>query len=359
MKRILYSLFFLLSTTSLFATIRTVSNNPSTIAQFNTVQAAIDAATAGDTIYVHGSPNAYNGFNITKQLVIIGPGWSPNKNLPHTALITGSLNFSTAAASGTELQGLTINASTSVVVLGVNNLRLVRNRFQGITFHMTPSTVGTISGYLFEGNWFDNGGMNGNGSYTYQNFIFQNNIFYETGCCTGFSISGFVNTVNVLFDHNLFYGPGSGNRDVFTSNCRFLILSNNIFVRRNAASNLSSSTFNNNITFNAGNDAPWTVNGNVDGGGNVAGQDPQMTSQPSVNNGTNNPLLDFTIASGPANNTASDGKDMGLLFDGAGSLNWANSRGSRLPYIFSMNITTPTVAPGGNVSVTIEARRNN
>jgi hypothetical protein len=127
----------------------------------------------------------------------------------------------------------------------------------------------------------------------------------------------------------------------------------------NPASNNSSSTFNNNITFNAVNNTPWASNSNVDGGGNVANQDPQMVDQTAVNAGADNALLDFTIAAGPANNSGSDGKDMGLLYDAVGSLNWATSRTSRLPFIFSMNITNPTIPAGGTLNVAVEARRNN
>ena len=126
-----------------------------------------------------------------------------------------------------------------------------------------------------------------------------------------------------------------------------------------AASGNSFSTFNNNITFNTGVNNPWAVNGNIDGGGNVENQDPQMVDQAAVNAGTNNPLLDFTIAAGAANNSGSDGKDMGLLYDVTGSLNWTISRGSRLPYIFSMNIVNPTIAQGGTLTVEVEARKNN
>ncbi|MBY0436007.1 MAG: hypothetical protein K2U26_18100, partial [Cyclobacteriaceae bacterium] len=45
---------------SLFATIRTVSNDPNRPAQFTTIQAALNAATPGDTVYVSGSATAYN-----------------------------------------------------------------------------------------------------------------------------------------------------------------------------------------------------------------------------------------------------------------------------------------------------------
>ncbi len=165
--------------------------------------------------------------------------------------------------------------------------------------------------------------------------------------------------MNVLFNHNLWFGPSSGSRNCFISNCRFLTITNNIFVRRDAANQNSFSTFNNNITFNAGVNTPWLSNSNVDAGGNVPNQDPQMVDQASVNAGVDNPLLNFTIAAGPANNSGSDSKDMGLLYDVVGSLNWTTSRTSRLPYIFSMNIINPTIAAGGTLTVQVEARKNN
>jgi hypothetical protein len=154
---------------------------------------------------------------------------------------------------------------------------------------------------------------------------------------------------------------------MFGNNCRFVSFSNNIFNQSNAGINVSFSTFTNNITNNitlnsvnaVSNATPWAVNSNVDGGGNVSNQSPQLAAQTSVNAGALDGLLDFTIAAGPANNTAADGKDMGLLYDATGSRNWAASRNGRVPRIFSMNITTPSVAPGGTLSVTVDARKSN
>lgn len=345
-----------------FATIRTVSNLPATLAQFNTIQAAVNASASGDTIYVHGSPNAYGAFTITnKQLVVIGPGWSPNKNLPFTAVVNG-LAITGASCANTEIQGLVINSTVSMSTTHPDNLRFVRNQFSGMTVQLFDFNT-TYSGYLFESNVFDNAAVTATSGSNYQNFLFQNNYFYDNGCCVGGNVSGLVNAVNVLFNHNLWFGPGSGVRDCFSGNCRFLTLTNNIFVRRDAGNQNSFSTFNNNITFYpSGSTAPsdpWTINSNVNSGGNVSNQDPQMAAQTSVNAGTNNGLLDFSIAAGPANNSATDGKDMGLLFDPTGSLNWTNSRASRTPFIFSMNIVNPTIPQGGTLSVQVEARKNN
>jgi len=373
MKATLLPVLLLLSM-SLSATVRTVSSNPATLGQFSTIQAAIDASADGDSVYVYGSPNTYAGFTIQdKKITVIGPGWSPDKNIPLLATVDGAaIRNSPAGGSpdGSELQGLvfvnTVNACRNAVGgdIGTNNIRFIRCQFSSSVGWDIGST-----GFLIEGCIFYNV-CNFNGSATYQNFLFQNNVFFFSTCCLSYQINGLTNSVNVRFDHNLFYSSnnsGGGTVSVFVTNCRFLTLSNNIFNQVNAGINLSFSTFNNNITNNvtlnvanaASNATPWAVNSNVDGGGNVSNQSPAMVDQVSVNGSNSSPLLNFTIASGPANNSGSDGKDMGLLFDGTGSLNWTNSRNSRLPRIFSMNITTPTVTPGGNLSVTVDARKSN
>lgn len=361
--KIMKKLYFLLTLSviciSSFATIRTVSNVPTGVAQFNTIQEAIDASVSGDSVYVSGSPNTYSAFTINgKKIAVFGVGWSPDKQLSLVTYVNGCA-LAGSSAAGSELHGIVFVSTININDIGINDLKFIRNRFYHLTISITPSTGGNISNYLFEGNWFDNSNVNSSTSYSLSNFLFHNNIFYESGCCVNGNISGFTNIVNVLFDHNLWYGPSGATRDCFSGNCRFLTISNNIFVERNAANQNSLSTFNNNITFQTGADTAWAFNSNVDGGGNKPAKDPKMAAQTNVNSGENNPLLDFTISTGPANNAASDGKDMGLLYDAIGSLNWLNSRASRLPFIYSMNVTTPVVTPGGTVTVSVEARKNN
>jgi hypothetical protein len=371
-KLVIFSVMALISVGS-FATVRTVSSNPSTLGQFSSIQPAIDASADGDTVYVYGSPNTYAAFTILdKKIAVIGPGWAPDKNLAHLATVSGAtIRNSPAGGSpdGSELHGLVFTTTVSVSRnqvsgdVGVNNLRIIRCQFN----NPLDWDLGS-SGFLIEGCIFYYY-LNFAAAQTYQNFLLQNNIFFMSGCCS-YMINGLTNTVNVRFDHNLFYSAnnsGGGTYSIFASNCRFLTLTNNIFNQANAGISLSSSTFNNNITNNitlnstnaTSNATPWAVNSNVDGGGNVANQNPAMVDQTIINGNNGSPLLNFTIASGPANNSGSDAKDMGLLFDATGSLNWGNSRNSRIPRIFSMNITTPTVTPGGNISVTVDARKSN
>ncbi len=374
MKKILLILVVLSCKIAALATVRTVSSNPATLGQFSTIQAAIDASADGDSVYVYGSPNTYPSFIIQdKKITVIGPGWSPDKNIPLLATVSGAnIRNSPAGGSpdGSELQGLvfsnTVNVCQNAVGgdLATNNIRLIRCQFSNSVQWDLSST-----GFLIEGCIFYNV-CNFASAQTYQNFLFQNNMFFFSVCCLSYQINGLTNSVNVRFDHNLFYSSnnsGGGTVAIFVTNCRFLTLTNNIFNQANAGLNISFSTFNNNITNNVtlnvanatSNATPWTVNSNVDGGGNVSNQSPVMTDQTNANAGSSNPLLNFTIASGPANSSGSDGKDMGLLFDATGSLNWTNSRNSRLPRIFSMNITTPTVTPGGSLSVTVDARKSN
>lgn len=361
MKKIILFITAIFTGISLHATIHTVSNHPTNLAQFNTIQAAIDAcAISGDIVYVHGSPISYLGFTISnKQITVIGPGWAPDKALPLTAIVGGNATvIDGAASSGTEIQGLVFSGATFHYQgnVNINNIRFIRNRFDGCRFYSNQGG-GTFTGWRFEGNYFN---LDVNGTGTFVNCVIQNNIFFLNDGVSA-SLGGFLNAVNVLIDHNLFYGPASpGTLPVFWGNSvSFLTITNNIFVNRNAAFGNSNSVFNNNITFNAGDNSPWLANGNVDSGGNISNEDPQMVAQTAVNAGTANPLLDFTIAAGPANNTGINAKDIGLLFEANSSLNWLTSRISRLPFIYSMNVANPTIPAGGTLNVTIEARKNN
>jgi hypothetical protein len=375
MKQILFLIAGLCCITMTFATVRTVSNTPSTLAQFNTIQTAIDASGNGDTVYVYGSPNAYAGFTIQdKKIAVIGPGWLPDKNLALTAIIGGQVFIRNSPAGGSpdgsEVQGLIFNSTAYLVYNGVagdvgpNDLRIIRCQFNSaVNFSISASDI------LIEGCIFYNV-INFDQSHTFQNFLFQNNIFFFTVGAISYQINALTNAINVRFDHNLFYSSNNNNGNsvpFFVTNCRFLTLTNNIFNQVNVGINLSSSTFTNNITNNlslnasnaTSNATPWAVNSNVDGGGNVSNQNPQMADQASVTAGNSSPLLNFSIAAGPANDAGTDGKDLGLLYDVTGSLNWNNSRNSRLPRITIMNITTPTISQGGTLNVTVEARKSN
>jgi hypothetical protein len=341
-----------------FATIRTVSNVPGAAVQYTTIQPAVNASANGDTIYIQGSAVQYAGFTITdKRLVVIGPGMSPLQNfMPYPATVL-DLNINGSGSSKTEIQGLVFNGTISITSFShPDSVRFFRNKLLTVTM---GNGTATYDGFVFEGNWFNNGGFSMASACFFKNFVIKNNVFYNNNANA--SAAGFFNSISVIFDHNLFYGPSNGTTNVFSSSCRGLLLTNNIFVRRNAATFNTNSVFNNNITFNAGVNDPWNPAYGNSGSENVANQDPQMVDSIAVNNGVNNPLLNFSIpsANSPANNAGTDDKDMGLLYDPIGSLNWTNSRMSRLPFVYSMTITNPNIPAGGTLQVQVEARKNN
>lgn len=175
MKRLILSAAFTTIAAFCLATVRTVSNNPGTIAQFSTIQAAINASVSGDTIYVHGSPITYDPVTITdKRICLMGPGIAPDKNIPYTASIPSfTINGSSGSSDFCELHGLLITNLT--INQGVNNVRIIRNQFNGVT---NFSNSIAMSNFLVESNIIY-GQVSATGSGSISNFLFHNNIFLE------------------------------------------------------------------------------------------------------------------------------------------------------------------------------------
>jgi len=63
------------------ANVITVSNDINKPAQFNSITTAFAAASAGDTLYVYGSPTNYGDLTINKSITIIGNGFNPRKEV--------------------------------------------------------------------------------------------------------------------------------------------------------------------------------------------------------------------------------------------------------------------------------------
>lgn len=345
----------MLLTASCLATIRTVSNFPATLAQFNTIQGAINASSSGDTILVHGSPNQYTPFNlVNKKITLIGPGWAPQTSPALRAVISATqIMIHGTGSSNSEFHGLVFTGSVNIQGGAVpSDIKFYRNEFtSSLRFDIES---GLYTGYILQGNYFNQGTISGSTGNDYVNWVIENNLFKASHT----QISGFANgkTINFMFNHNLFMNVPFGGVGLF-SNCGGLLMANNIFVKRDA-STTSFSTFNNNITWQTANNSPWTSNNNIDGGGNVVNQNPLMVDEAVVDAGTAVALDTFTIASGPANNSGSDGKDMGLFFDSVGALNWFNSRNARYPHVYLMSIANPVLGAGGTLNVTVEARKN-
>ncbi|HEX8037695.1 MAG TPA: hypothetical protein VF490_01030 [Chryseosolibacter sp.] len=367
MKKVMSALvagYILLAGISLHARILTVSNNPDRPAQYAAVQAAIDAATAGDTIYVHGSQFLYPDFTVNKQLVIIGAGYNSNNqfNLPTRVNYiyffrdAGLQNGSNTVLTGFAIAGgIQIGGSSQ----SIDGLRIFRN---------TITNMYTYTGTAFANNWtlYNNiitgtiyGGSGSSTSPSSTNISFQNNIF-STGGIYGFSAS------SILIDHNVFTGANS------LSYLYYATLTNNIFIR--ATGNLMSTTVNFN-TFNknisnlttVGPSAPTNsfAGGTNTESGNLVAVDPQFENVTDLNNYNNTFNYRLKVTS-PGHNTGTDLTDLGI-YGGAYPFPSGGAVGSGfdtsplppIPQVTEVNIQNATLQPGTQLNVQVKAKVNN
>ncbi len=79
--RILFSTLFVMAcSTVAFSTIRVVDNNPANGNSYRTLQLALNASSAHDTIYMVGSQNNYGGGSVDIPIHIFGPGFLLTEN---------------------------------------------------------------------------------------------------------------------------------------------------------------------------------------------------------------------------------------------------------------------------------------
>ena len=365
----LFSAFFF-STLASFATIHTVNNNLNGPGQFTTIQDAIDAATAGDTIYIASSPANYTNpslgrFVVSKKLTFIGVGMRPGEKKENSALsrIGQRFDLNDAAANGSSFIGLYFAGVSSAINVSANvsNCQVLRCWFDGSSTYLGFNS-GSFTGWLIANNYFGfNCGsaidMNNN---TCTNFIIQNNVFAEISGCgiqngsSVVAINGFPNSANCIVSNNLFYGgqgAGVANHDRAFNSISNFIIENNIFHTMSPAG-AANSVFNNNITFGtASNTLPY---GSNSGANNVADTDPQLTT---FSNATFNPNQNFQPAGGPAKTGGVGGGQMGVY---GGSFNWNNSAVSPIPVIKNFSITSGSTVPaGGSMTIKVTSTKQN
>lgn len=204
-------------------TIRYVDNNPGRAANtaafvYGTLQAAHDAATAGDIIYVVGSPNPYTGgCTVTKQLRFIGTGYLLGNNPQTQASANASdLNAATiffnSGSSGSIIEGM---SNVGIRTDNIANITVRRNRItSSLDIHIGSSNI------LIEQNFIT--GLLNVRSFT-GGIIIRNNILTRPNN-TGLSIEN--NSTNVSVTNNTFNGV---HLQMFSLTTTTAIITNNIF----------------------------------------------------------------------------------------------------------------------------------
>ena len=182
------------------------------------------------------------------------------------------------------------------------------------------------------------------------NMVFRNNIFTN--------LVSSSDQPTVLFTNNLFLSFVS-NGNVFT-NVSHAIFLNNIFYQGRSPLGCSSSTFNNNITFQTPNDTlPY---GDNIGANNQIGVDPQFAN---VQGGPFDLAYDYRLQPGsPAINAGSDGTDIGIYggpapFPAGGVAPYLTSAPPRIPQIMELNLLNPTIFQGDSLTIQVRARKQN
>jgi len=355
------------------AKVWTVSQDATLPAQYTTVQAAINATAVhpGDTIYINGSVQAYDGFNINKpNLTFIGAGYAPTKDFPNETQISfygknGSNLYITfdstntgVAGRGAKFIGLdlsyygTINNKDGYVTC--NNVSFSRCKLGTVGFY---GSNWTITNCLIYGQLnFNNNNPN---LFMSTNDVISNNIFTNGG-----SLSN-SNTSTLMIANNLFFIDGS----FVSSTFNFAIFSGNMIinstfpVRSSSFSNITMNDNMNVVYFNSQFDSLTNYQiSSCSCSNDTIVQIAQMlfTNVDQLANYTSNTYYNnYPNGTGPQNFTLQPGSPA-LNYHGiqvgiyGGLYPWVDNTGmAEIPYIQHMNVSSVVAQPGGQIQVNI------
>ncbi len=339
MKKLVFSIFAAGVGFSAFATVRTVSNNTIAAGQYTTVQAAVDASVAGDTVYIHGSVTSYGDVTLNKRIVLIGAGHKlegTQYNLPTTmGNVYLSQGNSTTLPTGSIIKGLNITGYLAGQggAFPVNNITAERCYIGGL------SICG--SGWIVKNNFIGSSSINNN-----SNVILSNNFLlsYVTSS----------DKPSVVISNNVFLRS-------YISSVSYANITNNFFIEvpLPATSYFSGSqnTYNKNIFIYADplNYQNFPLAGNT-GVGNLnttAGQ--FMSTIPLSVSLSDSRNYNWQLnASSLGADYGTDGTDVGVH---GGSFPMPNMSGAcTMPQMVSMDIQNSVIPQNGTLDVNIKAR---
>jgi hypothetical protein len=182
-------------------------NNTGIAANFTTASEAVNSplVLAGDTLYFESSMVSYGGVNITKKLVLIGPGYFLGENDSTQADTKPSTLSSTSfnmGSQGSIVQGLSFDGN---VVIGTSGITLEKNSL------MAGLQITSGSGNVVLRNYI----LYMNLSIT-QNVLISNNIIVSTnpyGNCMFVQPDASATVIN-----NIMLGMVSVNNTIFRNN---------------------------------------------------------------------------------------------------------------------------------------------
>lgn len=354
---LIFSLFLSVNLAVFGQSVLIVDNNQGSGAQYTTVQTAVDAASAGDIIYLQPSPNSYGHIQMNKSLKIYGIGHLPELNAGARANV-GNIYFRTEDASGSKISGLNIqNIYLDNTTFNNHDVVITNNRIRGISGNSTTSRANNA---IVSGNFFyDTSNTLAIDNYNSQNWIISNNTFSRANTYFGYYLFYRFNNTT-LFNNNIILtlqnGDSNQSIQLFNS-CSGTQLSNNIFLF--SGTDVTSINFASNTSLNFQNNLTYSFNTTLDalsGTNNINNTDPQFVAF-TPGSTLNLPTNDYHIQSGsPAENAGTDGNDLGV-FNGGFPF---SIRGypTELPYITDFVIFNNIISAGTSLNINIKANAN-
>jgi hypothetical protein len=351
MKNLFTSLLFVLAFAASHLgqaqTIRRVNNtgvNPQGVNIYTTLQAAHDAASAGDIIYLEPSGISYGSLTCVRPLTIIGNGYflaqNPGLQLDVRESIVDNIFFN-AGSAGSRITGCTVQ--TSYLVINASNIVVERNQINAsiyVGYHPLTGVSTSVNNALIRQNY-----MNGSvllypqAPQTVSSVIISNNII-TGGISTGSSQYAQLNSI--LISNNV-VGSLAGNNGagIQVDNS---VIKNNILTMTTGAGSSYFTPRNNAYSYNiSGNTAFGTANGNQQ---NIAPTNIFVGGTASTDGA-------FQLRTGsPAIGTGESGTDVGAF---GGVLPYRIAGIPNVPSIYQYN----QAVSGNSLNATISTRSNN
>jgi hypothetical protein len=343
--------------------ILTVDNNVGAAAAYTTVQAAHDAAAAGDIIYLQPSPTSYGNVTIDKALTIVGRSHSEVSKISLVGTVI--IRSSNVILKGLRISTIRPQASGAPVPPPFVGLEIYEC-YIASTFQIGAG--GSVANVILDDVKVRGCFLTGT-TYIYNdstNVLISNNMYSTTGPLQ------IYNTTSMIIANNIFKFNG-GTLNLYNINTTgTAILYNNMFINNAAGASqviFRNGEFNisNNLTYNYGTGditlavvSPATLTDSF----TLANMDPLFTNVDSAVNGsfagtsTYNPANrledDLTLQAGsPALTGGGGGSEIGLYSNGFNYKKLGNPKGIPTLDVISYNGAVPK---NGSINVTINAK---
>lgn len=315
------------------ARILTVSNQTSPqVAEFNTIQAAHDAAQSGDTIYVYPCLSSFKGAKISKNLTLIGNGFNKVNDYTDCSKITTSDTL--YLNSGSEGSIISSVVGNFKIRISTSNILIQRCKLSKIIIDNNLSTISIIN-CIITTNTDQNAVrvLNNTSAINVQNNIIIQNGYYQNQGTEDISTFYVGNNSSMIIKNNIVRGY----HITYSLYANSIYISDNIFYNAYGGwdrwHNLSPNAILKNGTFYC-----------------EQNTDSRWISFVDINHS------DYHLNSNsPAKNIGTDNQDLGIY---TGTYPFIDDGAPSLPTIYSLTIPA-TASQKDGLPIVLKAKTNN